>query len=122
MTDSLYSFSRSARNIRGSAIRELLSHARAVLAELPGVRLLGSAEPALGVVSFVLEGVHAHDLSTILDQAGIAVRAGHHCAQPVMQRFGVPAALRASFAVYNTRAEIDALVAGLRRAREVFGI
>ena len=102
--------------------RELLSHARAVLAELPGVRLLGSAEPALGVVSFVLEGVHAHDLSTILDQAGIAVRAGHHCAQPVMQRFGVPAALRASFAVYNTRAEIDALVAGLRRAREVFGI
>ena len=102
--------------------RELLSHARAVLAELPGVRLLGSAEPALGVVSFVLEGVHAHDLSTILDQAGIALRAGHHCAQPVMQRFGVPAALRASFAVYNTRAEIDALVAGLRRAREVFGI
>lgn len=101
--------------------RELLRHARSVLAELPGVRLLGNAEPALGVVSFVLDGVHAHDLSTILDHAGIAVRAGHHCAQPLMQRFGVPAALRASFAVYNTRAEIDALVAGLRRAREVFG-
>lgn len=101
--------------------RELLRHARAALADLPGVRLLGNAEPALGVVSFVLEGVHAHDLSTILDHSGIAVRAGHHCAQPVMQRFGVPAALRASFAVYNTLAEIDALVAGLRRAREVFG-
>jgi cysteine desulfurase/selenocysteine lyase len=101
--------------------RELLRHARALLAELPGVRLLGGAEPALGVVSFVLEGVHAHDLSTILDHAGIAVRAGHHCAQPVLQRFGVPAALRASFAVYNTRAEIDALVAGLLRARELFG-
>ncbi len=100
--------------------RELLRHARAVLADLPGVRLLGGAEPALGVVSFVLDGVHAHDLSTVLDHAGIAVRAGHHCAQPVMQRFGVPAALRASFAVYNTRAEIDALVAGLQRAREVF--
>lgn len=101
--------------------RELLLHARAALADLPGVRLLGGAEPALGVVSFVLDGVHAHDLSTILDHAGIAVRAGHHCAQPVMQRFGVPAALRASFAAYNTRAEIDALVAGLRRARAVFG-
>ena len=99
----------------------LLRHARAVLAELPGTRLIGSAEPALGVVSFVLDGVHAHDLSTVLDQAGIAVRAGHHCAQPVMQRFGVPAAVRASFAVYNTHAEIDALVAGLLQARAVFG-
>jgi cysteine desulfurase/selenocysteine lyase len=101
--------------------RELLRHARAVLGALPGVRLLGGAEPALGVVSFVLDGVHAHDLSTILDHGGVAVRAGHHCAQPLMQRFGIPAAVRASFAVYNTREEIDALVAGLRRAREVFG-
>jgi cysteine desulfurase / selenocysteine lyase len=101
--------------------QELLEYARAVLGQLPGVRLIGTAEPALGVVSFVVESVHPHDVSTVLDRSGIAVRAGHHCAQPVMRHFGVPATVRASFAVYNTRAEIDALVRGLTRVREIFG-
>jgi cysteine desulfurase/selenocysteine lyase len=73
------------------------------------------------VLSFVLEGVHAHDVGTILDREGIAVRTGHHCAMPVMQRFGVPATTRASLALYNTRAELDALVQGLRRVHEIFG-
>jgi cysteine desulfurase/selenocysteine lyase len=85
------------------------------------VRLVGTAEQALGVVSFVLEGVHPHDISTVLDQSGVAVRAGHHCAQLVMRRFAVPATVRASFAVYNTHADVDALGAGLTRVREVFG-
>jgi cysteine desulfurase/selenocysteine lyase len=101
--------------------RELLAYARTVLSQLPGVRLIGGAQPALGVVSLVLGSVHAHDVSTVLDSKGIAVRAGHHCAQPVMRHFGVPATVRASFAVYNTHAEIDALAQGLERARELFG-
>jgi cysteine desulfurase / selenocysteine lyase len=101
---------------------ELLRYARGALGAVPGLRLIGGSEPALGVVSFVLEGVHPHDASSILDRSGIALRAGHHCAQPVMRHFGVPATLRASFAVYNTRAEVDALVAGLARVREVFGV
>jgi cysteine desulfurase / selenocysteine lyase len=100
---------------------DLLRYARRALAALPGVRLIGAGEPALGVVSFVQDGVHPHDVSTILDRSGIAVRAGHHCAQPVMRHFDVPATVRASFAAYNTRAEVDALVAGLARVREVFG-
>jgi cysteine desulfurase/selenocysteine lyase len=73
------------------------------------------------VLSFVLEGVHPHDIGTILDQEGIAIRTGHHCAQPVMERFGISATARASLAFYNTREEIDALVAGLHKVREVFG-
>ncbi|HKO91112.1 MAG TPA: SufS family cysteine desulfurase [Polyangiaceae bacterium] len=101
--------------------RELLAYARGRLGALEGVRLVGTAEPALGVVSFVLDGVHPHDISTVLDQCGVAVRAGHHCAQPVMRRFAVPATVRASFAAYNTQADVDALVAGLARVREVFG-
>jgi cysteine desulfurase/selenocysteine lyase len=72
------------------------------------------------VISFVLDDVHPHDVGTILDQEGIALRTGHHCAQPLMERFGVPATARASFALYNTRSDVDALVAGLRRVREVF--
>ena len=100
---------------------ELLRYARQALAAVPGVRLVGGAEPALGVVSFLVEGVHPHDVSTVLDRQGVAVRAGHHCAQPVMRHFGVPATVRASFAVYNTRSDVDALVAGLGRVRELFG-
>ncbi|MEK7283072.1 MAG: aminotransferase class V-fold PLP-dependent enzyme, partial [Acidobacteriota bacterium] len=73
-----------------------------------------------GVLSFVIEGVHPHDIGTILDREGIAIRAGHHCTQPLMDRFGVPATARASFALYNTRAEVDALAAGVRRVLEVF--
>jgi len=101
--------------------RELLAYARGRLRTFPGVRLVGTAERALGVVSFVLDGVHPHDISTVLDQGGVAVRAGHHCAQPVMRRFAVPATVRASFAAYNTRADVDALLAGLAQVREVFG-
>ena len=82
---------------------------------------LRAARERKGVVSFLVEGVHAHDVGTILDAEGIAVRAGHHCAQPVMDRLGVPATVRASFSVYNLREEIDALAAGIHKVLEVFG-
>ena len=100
---------------------DLLEYATARLREVPGVRLIGTAPEKASVVSFVVEGIHAHDVGTILDQEGIAIRAGHHCAQPVMARFGVPATARASFSFYNTREEVDRLVAALERVREVFG-
>jgi cysteine desulfurase / selenocysteine lyase len=99
---------------------DLLVYATETVGAIPGVQLIGTARERAGVVSFVLDGVHPHDLGTILDQEGIAIRTGHHCAQPVMERFGIPATARASFAVYNTKAEVDALVAGIRAAREVF--
>ena len=99
---------------------DLLEYATEIVGQLPGVRLIGTAKDKASVLSFVLEEVHPHDIGTILDQQGIAVRTGHHCAQPVMDRFGVPATVRASFAVYNTRAEIDALARGIRRVQEVF--
>ena len=83
--------------------------------------MIGTAEAKAAVFSFVLGEVHPHDVGTILDRQGIAVRAGHHCAQPAMERFGVPATVRASLAFYNTRDEIDKLVSGLARVREVFG-
>jgi cysteine desulfurase/selenocysteine lyase len=85
-----------------------------------GVRLIGDARRRAGVVSFVVEGAHAHDVGTVLDGEGVAVRAGHHCAQPAMARFGVPATVRASFAVYNRDSELDALVRGIERARALF--
>jgi cysteine desulfurase/selenocysteine lyase len=100
--------------------QELLEHATRALSAIPEVRLIGTAKQKASVVSFVVEGIHAHDLGTILDQEGIAVRTGHHCAQPVMDRFGVPATARASFAFYNTREEIDALAAGVRDAVDLF--
>jgi cysteine desulfurase/selenocysteine lyase len=87
---------------------------------MPAIRLIGTAREKVGVVSFLVEGIHAHDVATVLDREGIAVRAGHHCAQPVMQHFGVPATARASFGMYNTRGEVDRLVAGLERVLEVF--
>jgi cysteine desulfurase/selenocysteine lyase len=98
----------------------LLAEATRRLEAIPGVRLLGTARHKAAVVSFLVEGVHAHDVGTILDREGIAVRAGHHCAQPVMERFGVAATARASFGVYNTRDDIDRLVAGIARVQEVF--
>ena len=101
--------------------RQLLAYATEELSKLPGLRLIGTAPKRSAVVSFVLEGVHPHDVGTILDQEGVAVRAGHHCAQPLMERFGVPATVRASIALYNNKADVDALVAGLHRVREVFG-
>jgi cysteine desulfurase/selenocysteine lyase len=100
---------------------ELLEYATAKVGAIPGVRLIGTAADRASVLSFDLEGVHPHDVGTILDREGVAVRAGHHCAQPVMERFGVAATVRASFAFYNTREEVDALVAALETVREVFG-
>jgi len=100
--------------------RELLEYATGAVGALGGVRLIGRARERAGVLSFVMDGVHAHDLGTILDQEGVAIRTGHHCAQPVMERFGVPATARASFAVYNTKEDVDALVSGIRAAHEVF--
>ena len=99
---------------------ELLDYATEAVVAIPGVHLIGTANERAGVLSFVLEGVHPHDIGTILDQEGIAVRTGHHCAQPVMERFGIPATARASFALYNTRDEVDALVHGIRKVKEVF--
>ncbi len=99
---------------------DLLDYATEVVGSLPGVRLIGAAREKASVLSFVLDEVHPHDIGTILDQEGIAVRTGHHCAQPVMERFGIPATVRASFAVYNTRAEVDALARGIRKVHEVF--
>jgi cysteine desulfurase / selenocysteine lyase len=105
----------------GAWERELLARATELIGALPGVRLVGTAREKAGVLSFVLEGIHPHDVGTVLDDEGVAVRAGHHCAQPVMQRFGIPATVRASFAFYNTLDEIDVLVRGIERARKVFG-
>ncbi len=100
--------------------QDLLAYATEKVGAIDGVRLIGTAPCRAGVLSFVLEGVHPHDLGTILDQEGIAIRTGHHCAQPVMDRFQIPATARASFAVYNTKEEVDALVEGIRKAHEVF--
>jgi cysteine desulfurase/selenocysteine lyase len=99
---------------------ELLRLATARIGALPGVRLVGTAPDKAAVLSFLLEGVHPHDLGTILDDQGVAVRAGHHCAQPVMARFGIPATVRASFAFYNTPDEIESLVRGVQRAGDMF--
>jgi cysteine desulfurase/selenocysteine lyase len=100
--------------------KELLACATERVREIDGVRLIGTARQKASVLSFVVEGVHPHDVGAVLDDDGIAIRTGHHCAQPVMQHFGVPATARASFAFYNTRDEIDALARGLRRARTLF--
>ena len=100
--------------------RDLLQYGTEQLSRVPGLRIIGTAPEKVAVFSFVLEGVHPHDVGTILDREGVAIRAGHHCAQPLMQRFGVPATVRASLALYNTRAEIDALVRGISRVREMF--
>lgn len=100
---------------------DLLTYATEALADVPGLRLIGTARDKASSLSFVLDDIHPHDIGTILDQEGIAVRAGHHCAQPVMDRFGVPATVRASLAFYNTREEINALAEGIHKVKEVFG-
>jgi cysteine desulfurase/selenocysteine lyase len=99
----------------------LLSYATEAIQQIPGVRIIGTAREKAGVISFILDGVHAHDVGTILDREGVAVRTGHHCAQPVMDRFGVPATVRASLAFYNTKQEINALAAGIERVKALFG-
>jgi cysteine desulfurase / selenocysteine lyase len=100
---------------------DLLIYATEKVSVIPGVRLIGTAKEKAGVLSFVMDGVHPHDIGTILDQEGIAIRTGHHCAQPVMTRFGLDATARASFGLYNTKEEVDALVRSLEKVREVFG-
>ena len=100
--------------------KQVLAYGTRRLLEIPGLRLVGTAKEKEGILSFVLEGIHPHDVGTILDQEGIAIRTGHHCAQPLMERFGVPATARASLALYNTVEEMDALVRGIEKVREVF--
>jgi cysteine desulfurase/selenocysteine lyase len=100
--------------------QELLRYATERLQSLEGVRIIGTAREKASVLSFIIEGVHPHDVGTILDQEGIAIRAGHHCAQPVMQRFKIPATARASFAFYNTKDEVDALASAVEKCIEVF--
>ncbi|MBI5443925.1 MAG: cysteine desulfurase [Deltaproteobacteria bacterium] len=101
--------------------KDLLAYATARLSEIPGLRIIGTAREKASVVSFVLGDVHPHDVGTVLDQEGVCIRTGHHCAQPVMTRYDLPATARASFGLYNTREEVDALAAGLRKVLEVFG-
>ncbi|MEQ1674522.1 MAG: cysteine desulfurase, partial [Candidatus Nitrotoga sp.] len=98
----------------------LLQYATEQVSQIPGVHIVGTARDKASVLSFVMEHIHPHDVGTLLNQEGIAVRTGHHCAQPVMQRMGIPATSRASFAFYNTRAEVDALVAGIRMVQKIF--
>lgn len=100
--------------------KELLDYATAELSKLPEVRLIGTAKNKVGVISFVVKGVHPHDIGTMLDHFGVAIRVGHHCAQPIMKRFGVPATARVSFGMYNTKAEVDQLIDGLKKIIEMF--
>jgi cysteine desulfurase/selenocysteine lyase len=100
--------------------QHLLAYGTKALQSVPGLRLIGTAKEKAGVLSFVMDGIHPHDIGTVLDQQGIAIRTGHHCAQPLMQRFGIAATARASLAVYNTTSEIDALVASIYKLKEVF--
>lgn len=101
--------------------QELLEYATGALSQRPDVRVIGTAAEKAGVLSFVLEGVHPHDVGTILDREGVAIRAGHHCCQPLMDRLGLPATARASLALYNTREDIDGLLTALHKVRELFG-
>lgn len=100
--------------------KELLDYATAELSKIPEVRIIGTAPNKVGVISFVVKGVHPHDIGTMLDHFGIAVRVGHHCAQPIMRRFGVPATARMSFGMYNTKEEVDQLIDGLKKIIEMF--
>lgn len=99
----------------------LLAYATWSVDDIPGLRIIGTAREKIGVLSFVMEGVHPHDIGTILDRQGVAIRSGHHCTMPLMERFGVSATARASFALYNTRQDVDALVAAILQVKEVFG-
>ena len=101
---------------------ELLRYATARALEIPGVRIIGTARDKTGILSFVLDGVHPHDIGTILDHEGVAIRTGHHCAMPVMEHFAVPATARASLALYNTRGDIDRLIAAILKVKEVFRV
>ncbi|MEE9269725.1 MAG: cysteine desulfurase [Candidatus Krumholzibacteria bacterium] len=100
--------------------RDLVDYATEALSEIKGLRIIGTAREKAGVVSFVLDGIHPHDVGTVLDREGVAIRTGHHCTQPIMQHYNVPATSRASFGIYNTRQEVDVLVASIHKAKEVF--
>jgi cysteine desulfurase/selenocysteine lyase len=100
---------------------DLLDYGTRTLNAIDGVRIIGTARRKASVLSFVMGGVHPHDIGTIVDREGVAIRTGHHCAQPVMERFGVPATARASLAMYNTRGEIDTLASALERVRQLLG-
>jgi len=115
--DYLQGLDRQAAHAHESA---LLEHAETVLGRIPGLTIVGTAPQKASLVSFVVAGVHPHDLGTILDEDGVAVRTGHHCAMPVMDFFKLPATARASFAFYNTFDEVDRLGAGIERARRIF--
>ena len=108
-------------DVIGAHERDLLDYGTQVLESIPSVRLIGTAPKKASILSFVMENVHPHDIGTVVDREGVAIRTGHHCAQPVMERFCIPATARASLAMYNTREEIDALAAALRKVHEVFG-
>ena len=101
--------------------RELVDDATSMLSRVPGLRIIGTARDKAGILSFVMDDVHPHDIGTILDREGVAIRTGHHCCQPLMDRLGIPATARVSLALYNTRDDIDALAAALQTVREVFG-
>jgi cysteine desulfurase/selenocysteine lyase len=105
----------------GAHEHDLLVYATGRVREVEGLRVIGGAKRQAGVLSFVMDGVHPHDIGTVVDREGVAIRTGQHCAQPVMDRFGIPATARASFALYNTRDEVDRLVEALRRVRALFG-
>jgi cysteine desulfurase/selenocysteine lyase len=115
--DFILDLDRDAAQAHESA---LLQHATAALSKIPGLRIVGTARDKASLASFAVAGVHPHDLGTILDEDGIAIRTGHHCAMPVMEFFKLPATARASFAFYNTFEEIDRLAAGVERARKMF--
>ncbi len=97
-----------------------MSYATEKVAEIPGIRIIGTAAEKSGIVSFLMDGVHSHDIGTVLDSQGVAIRAGHHCTMPLMKRFGVAATSRASFALYNTKEEADTLVAAIWKVKEMF--
>jgi cysteine desulfurase/selenocysteine lyase len=101
--------------------QDLLAYGEAALLSVPKLRIIGTAKEKTGLHSFVIDGVHPHDIGTILDHEGVAIRTGHHCAQPIMTRFGLPATARASFAIYNTRDDIDRLVEGLAAVKKMMG-
>jgi len=100
--------------------RDLLDYGTRALESVPGLRLIGTAKNKIGVLSFVVDGIHPHDLGTLVDAEGVAIRTGHHCTQPLMARFGVPATARASFALFSTRDDIDRLVGAIHKAKELF--
>jgi cysteine desulfurase/selenocysteine lyase len=104
----------------GAYKKTLLDYATKALSAVPGLRIIGTAHEKSSVVSFVFDDIHAHDIGTIIDQEGVAIRTGHHCTQPVMQRFGIPATSRASLSMYNTKKEIDVLVEAIDKAKHIF--